>query len=423
MKTIFRFLGLGLVSTAIAAAGTTAGYAQDPCADADGQTALYTKYTELYPKTTIADRKAAVEAGKQFLEKYGSCEGVKEQSDYLKAAVPKIEEIIQKAEGENRTRAVYQRFDAGIKGEKYDEAYAAGKEILAINPDALDQIIPLGAIGLVESYKKNYKYNDDALRYAKLAIEKINAGKTSAKYGVYQFQYDTKEKALGALNYAIGYINYWVKDDKKGALPYYYEASKIGATKDEPRIYATFGSYYLEQAAPLGKEIVDLIALQKGTGTDEEKLAREAVIKGKVALFNAYDERALDAFSRAYNLAKKDTKPAGKTYSDTLFTQLQAIYQRRFEKKDGLETYIASTVAKPMPNPTSPITPVADPEPAKPTTTTGAPAAVVTKPVSSVITKTSGTGNDAVKTPAAATTAVKTKPAAKKPAVRKKGTR
>src|SRR5438552_13797195 len=91
MKTIFRFVSFGVLLAAFIAVGNMAGFAQDPCADADGQTALGDKFRELYPKTSVDDRKAAIDTGKQFLEKYGACETAKELTDYLKTNIPKME--------------------------------------------------------------------------------------------------------------------------------------------------------------------------------------------------------------------------------------------------------------------------------------------------------------------------------------------
>ena len=56
MKTIFRFLSLGAVLTAFVAVGTTASYAQEACADVDGQTEVFSTvaagcdadYTEIF---------------------------------------------------------------------------------------------------------------------------------------------------------------------------------------------------------------------------------------------------------------------------------------------------------------------------------------------------------------------------------------
>ena len=54
---------------------------------------------------------------------------------------------------------------------------------------------------------------------------------------------------------------------------------------------------------------------------------------------------------------------------------VESAYKLRFGKVEGVDTWIAGVAAKPFPNPTSPITPVSDPE-----TSTGA-VTTVTAPV------------------------------------------
>ena len=427
MKTIFRFLSVAIV---LAGIGATAAKAQDACANVDDQTALYTKVTDNYAKKDVASKKIAVEAGKQFLEKYGACEPLKDQVTFVKAQVPIQEGLIAKLENGAMLDAMFSRFDAGIKGEKYDDVYAAGKDILAKQPDNLNVLIPLGMIGLYQSANKNYKYNDDSLRYGQQALTLLKSNKEFVKKdkngvpvaGAFQFECK-REDCISSLNYAAGYINYYAKNDKKAALPYYYEISQSpGLYKNEPRVYATIAASYIDPASALGTEIADLITKQKAAKTDEEKAALDVQIKAKIAMFNGYTERSLDALSRAYTLAKNDT-PANKAYRDGLYKQLQDLYKRRFDKTEGLDAYVSSAVAKPLPNPTSEVTPVVETEPVKttgavtPPATSSVDAPAVTAPkTSAVATKTTATTGSAVTTPAAT-------PAKKVVAVKKKGTR
>lgn len=384
MKTIFRFLNVGMLLTAFIAAGAVTSFAQDACADADGQTALYTKFgDQLKAQKTPADRRATIETGKQFLEKYGACAGLEPQAKYLNDAIPKLEAAIKKEE----LKALFARYDKAVQGKTYADAYAAGKEILAVQPDNLDIIIPLGAIGLYESYNKNYVFNDDALRFARMAIDKMNANKPSTKYGVFQFQYNTKENALSEMTYAIGYINYHAKGDKKGALPMYYETTQLpGKNKDNPLVYETIGAYYFDEVKKLADEIKTKIAAQNTADTDEVKLQKENEIKAKIALMKGFAERSMDAYGRAYNKAAKDapTKP----YRDGLYKTLETLYGLRFEKKEGLDTWIASTTSKPMPNPTTEVTPVVE----EPTTTTTTTTGATTSGLGSGVGKANGTG-------------------------------
>ena len=322
-----------------------------------------------------------------------------------------------------------------------DEVYSAGKEILTVQPENLNIIVPMGVIGLYQSNAaNNFKYADDGIRYSTMALTPIKSGKPFNKkndkgedvVGVLKRTY-TKDQAIGELTYALAYLNYSGKKDKKTALPYYYELSQSGAYKDDPRIYGTIGDYYIEQGAPIGEKIAVMIADRKPEDTPEVLAQKEAAIKAQIALFNGYTERALDAYSRAHKVAKSDT-PAAKTYKDNLYKLMQGIYKRRFEKDTGLEAYVATTLAKPFPNPTSEVQPISDPEPATTTTTTGqpatpataapataSPASAVKKPVSAVTPKETMDTTPPVKTPAASTVAIKGKTVVKKPIAKKKG--
>lgn len=436
MKTIFRFLNTGLLATVFVAAGAVSGIAQDAPAEdprclAEYQAALdtYNKFAaNIHPQKgfepmTIEQKQSSATAGKEFLEKYGICSKTwVAQIDYVKKSVPTLERLVAEAP----RVALLDKFDAAVPAKKWDDAYAAGNEFVSKYPNdsaQLNIIIPLASIGVIESYNKNFKYNDDSVRFAKMVIEKLSSGAKCEKAGkpvcgVFQFE-GSKQDVLSDMNYAIAYITYHTKNDKKGALPYYYEvAQNSGRKSKEPRVYASIADYYLEQRKPIAKEIVDLIT-EQGKGTDDEKLAREALIKTKIALAKGYIEREMDALSRARNVTP-DT-PATKTYRDGLYKDLQLLYEQRFEKKEGLDPFIAATIAKPMPNPTTDVTPVNDPVPTTGTTNvpaTAKPAVVPAKPVSASTTKVSVTETPVA--PSTSATAVKAKTASKKPVVRRK---
>ncbi|HEX6123979.1 MAG TPA: hypothetical protein VFZ23_01275 [Pyrinomonadaceae bacterium] len=395
MKTIFRFLNAGAMTVAVLAVGAVAGFAQDQCADVDGQNAVYTKFTAVYNKKTVTEMETALSSGKEFLEKYGACESVKEQADFVRPHVERIEKQLPAVRKQGQLAPLFKRFDAGITADNGDEIYVAGREILAIDPDNINIIVPLGVAGLYQSYNNNMKYADDTIRYAKLATDKLKSGVAATKknkagadvYGALKYEY-TKQQALDQLQFAIAHLTYYGKKDQKGALPLYYEiAQGNGIYKDDPRVYQTIGSYFGAEVLRLSGEVKKLIDEQKAKATDEEKLAMEPKIKEAIGLLNGTAERAMEYYSRAYKLAKSDT-PAAKTYKDALYKDLSILYEGRFNKKEGLDAYISSVTAKPLPNPTSPITPVNDPDPT--TTTTSAPAggakpasaSSTTKPVS-----------------------------------------
>jgi hypothetical protein len=388
MKTIFRYTNPALLMAVIIAFGAAVGLAQDPCADAEGQTALGDKFRTQFADKTIEGRKTAIETGKQFLEKYGACPSSEELSTYLKGQLPKMEAAFKKA-GEDKAKAeLTGRFDTALKAKNWDEVYASGKEILQKYPDEFRPVeIVLGSVGGEEALTKaNFKYTDDTLKYAKQSLADLEANKPfmlgkKPAYGlslfdankkpVYNFEYANPAEAIAWLNLYIGYITQVGQKNKAAALPYLYKATQANDTKTKPAPYDLIGSYYIDELNKIYDEIQAIAKSQVDTDTEEVAKQKLASIKAKVALANATAERAMDALARAANYTTDATVKA------KLKTTLQELYKRRFDKTEGLDTWVASTTAKPFLNPQTPIQPVVDPEPAKPgaaTTTTTPPA-------------------------------------------------
>ena len=397
-------MSTGAVTAIILAAGSVTGFGQDACGDVDGQTAVYTKFTGVYNKRDSANMRTALSAGKEFLEKYGACESVAEQVKFVRPHVERIEKQLVDVEYGEKAGPFFKRFDAGINSDNVDEILAAGKEILALDPNRpnnINIIVPMGVAGLYQSYSGNNKNADETIRYARMALDKLRSGTAATKknksgvdvYGALKWEF-TKDHAIDELSYAIAHLTFYAKKDQKNALPLFYDiAQGSGRYKDDPRVYQAIGSYFGAEVIKQAGEVSRLIKEQKEKATDEEKLAMEPKIKEAIGLLNGTAERAMDYYSRAYRLAKSDT-PAAKTYKDSLYKDLSILYEGRFNKKDGLDAYIASAASKTLPNPTSPITPVNDPDPT--TTTTSAPAgaakpaaAVTNKPVSAAPAKSS----------------------------------
>src|SRR5215470_10161244 len=109
MKKSFKFVGLGRLLTAMFAVGAVASFAQDPCTDVDGINNLYTEVTTKYNSKDLTVKQQAVDAAKQFLEKYGACEPAKQQADWMKPKVPAWEKQIADAKAAAATGALYGR--------------------------------------------------------------------------------------------------------------------------------------------------------------------------------------------------------------------------------------------------------------------------------------------------------------------------
>ncbi len=464
MKTIFRFLALAMLLATFSAAAVTTGFAQDAQAE---KAALYKTYTDNYAAKEVEKKQIALDAAKSYVEKFGANAEDKEQVDYFKKAIPDLEKGIENSKKavilQQQTAAndkLLDRFNTAVKGTNNianpSETYAAGKDIVALNNDfQLDVLLVLGSVGFDQASAATPvdTYNNDTIEYAKTAIQKLEANTPSKtkNYGVYGYSYKTdklangqtnpngyadgKSNALGAMNYNIGYILYYRqgKDNpakKKEALQYLYKATQYNSsTKKNPYIYRTIGAWYLDEAIRIDKERTELLKT-KGNKDDEQTLAMVGEQKG-------YADRAIDAYSRAYKLAKANPKTE-KAYTDDLYSRLKELYAFRYDgKTDGIDAFVAKVDATPLPDPTTAITPVKV-EPTAPTTptTTSTTVPATTKPGTKPAPTPVATPTKPAK-PAAAPTTGATKPAGtsnvdaatdgkssvKKAAPRKKGTR
>lgn len=404
MKTIYRQLFFAAILVAAVASGSLVANAQgaDPCESA---TAAYGEWTKLFELKDLPSRKAAVEKGKDFITKYPTCEATKEGLEFIKTSLPGMERAVILLEARIIENALRDRFIKSIAAKNWDDVYASGKEIVAKyvdidvnagadtaeqkkkNQDKADSYravkLVLGTIGLDETGKtpSNTKWNDDTIKYAKASIADIEAGKTFSAWGVPpSFNYKNKDDALGWMNYTVGYILFIDKKNKKDAATYMYRASQIVSdTKNNPVVYSSIASYYVDD---LNKNIVELKALPGPVDEDTPEVKQQKVdaIKDKTAMVNGAAERVMDAYARAYNFAP--TTPTAKAYRDGLKTSFKQIYDIRFQKPDGtvptVDAWIASVSTKAFVNPSTPITPVLDTEKTPATTATPGPGTPVT---------------------------------------------
>lgn len=358
MKTFTKLSSIAMMS-AVIAFGAVAGYAQDPCEDTEGKTKLYNEFQENFRGDRNA-RKLAIKAGEQYVEKFGACEADKQYVDYFKGALPAMKDRIKKEEELEEQQKRYVRFDNSVTAKNFDEVYAAGKDILKFEPEQLDVMIVLGSIGYDESIdKNNFKYNADTLSFARQAIAAMESGKTSKTYGLFGWTYRTKENAIGEMNLSIGYITAVANNNRKGALEYLFKATKDGTdTAKNPVPYEQIGIHYIDELNKMIDEVKVLEKDQKDTDTEEEAKAKAENIKAKYALLNGVAERVIDAFGRASKLA---TVAA---YKEQLKKNAERAYVIRFEKSTGFDSWVATAINKPFPNPLSPVQPANDPAPA-----------------------------------------------------------
>ncbi|CAN5790137.1 hypothetical protein BH24ACI1_BH24ACI1_11800 [soil metagenome] len=422
MKTIFRFLALGILMAVFSAVNVTSSFAQGD--EAAAKKALYDTYIANYDKPEIEKKEIAIKAAKEYVEKYGANAPDKEQVDYFKTAIPDLEKAVaeiraaeEKRKKDVAKQALFKSFDDGVKGTngKADpvKTYASGKEIVAGDPDFVDVILVLGSVGFDQAVLPTPvdTYNEDTIQYAKMAIQKLEANKPSktGDFGVLQYSYknkdypDGKANALGWMNYNIGYITYYRqgKDNpakKKEALPYLYKATQYTSfNQKNPFLYQTIGAWYLDEAIKIDKDRKAKITAAGDKDTDET-LAMLAMQKG-------YADRAIDAYARAYKFAKDD-KNSKKEYTDNLYARLKELYVFRYDgKTEGIDQFVASVQSKPLPDPTAAITPVKDE-----TTTPPATTSTTTPPAEATIAPKPATNTSPATTPSPTKPATVTKP-------------
>ena len=395
MKRIFRYSLLSAAFAVILSAAGVSAFAQDACSDTASRDALEKTIRDNSTVKTKEGRKKTADAGKEFLEKYGAC---KDEAgnligadfvEWLKAKVPVYERAYEQMVKQEKIDGLTKQFFDGLKTNSWDAVYASGKELLAIDPEKFRPAeIVLGSIGYDAMTKKNLNtWNDDTLKYAKLSIADLEAGKTFEPLGFGDYSYKSKEDALGWLNYTIGYILSFDKKDKKQGVGYLYKAAQAkSATATIPDVYRSIGSYYIDEMNKRIEELQALVKAQDPNAPDDVKTAKVAEIKAKQGMVNGTAERALNAFAHAVALASKDPKNAA--YTKAITETAKQIYGIRFGKPDGFDTYIATANGVAVPNPATAIEPVIDPD-----TSAETPAATPTgtKPAAATTTQKPGT--------------------------------
>lgn len=375
MKSFMRVLTVGLFALLFTVALASPGFAQE--CDQDTKTTLYQTYLDNYNSNDTAALQKAVDAAKEYVKICGQDESSTEIVAYLKDAFPKIEQRIvdiKKAQdlqiavdAENKRLAA---FDAAYKSKNWAQAFSAGEQVLS-NPEVkqkthLDMRILLASRGsvLAESNPPVNDFNQQTLKYAQDAISRISAGEASGtgNWGAYDFSWKSKENALGQLNYAIGYIKYYAQDKKDEAIPYYYKATQYDSdTKKYAPIYITLGEWYRNKAGEIGEKR-EALDLTEAAGEQQEANIEKAY--DYLAMEKAYVERAMDAYARAYSIAKTD-KGATEAFRSGLFDQLKALFDFRYTNEEApkkteasINSYVASVSSNSLPNPASEPAPV-----------------------------------------------------------------
>jgi len=220
------------------------------------------------------------------------------------------------------------QFEEAFKNKKYAEQVRIGKLVVTSNPDSPAVYIIMGVAGLGDA-----TVLADSGQYAKKAIEMIEAGKPFAPY-------ESKDKALAALNYTIGKAN--LKNTPGDALPYLIKATRYESDlKKSPATYLDIVTAY--EKGPRAKLTEDYELKYKGKPeTPESKLA--------AANIDQIIDREIDAYAR---LAALVTNAADKK---AIMDELTELYKYRNKSDAGLSELLQNVLSKPLPDVPTPIT-------------------------------------------------------------------
>lgn len=381
MKTLLNKLVLGAVAAAITTVGAVGIMAQGDDAE---KAALYTKFTGCYKAAEIPALQACIVVGKDYVQKYSATPD--QYSDFVTKQIPKMEARIV----EIQFAQVVARFNNAIKNSVWKDVFDTGKEILQKDPDNIDVILILASAGYDRAIAPtpDLTYKNDALNYAKLAIQKIESGKAKTEnWGAATWVYairdaakkvdqeKSKENALAWMNFTIARLIVDTNKDQtkalalaKEAAPYFYKSLQYNSEiKKDPTAYKGIGVYYREELNN-SVDLYDKCCKDLTEDTEQAKNLRGMQL--------AYAERGADAYARAYKVAV-DSKLA-KPVADSLYKTLSVFYNVRFKNTTGVNEFVTKVTAQPLTDPSAAVTPVAE-EPVV-TPTTGAPGTATAAP-------------------------------------------
>jgi hypothetical protein len=392
MKTIIRRIAIYATLALVAVfANVIQLRAQTPAASPAAAPALctdevkngwYTQFTSF--RTT--DQAKAYEASKKYL---ACTQTVDQYTTYLKNWNGLYEKELR--------RVTFQPLLYDEK--KYTEAFAAGKQILAEDPENLRVLIDLGFSGffLAAPATKNESFNADSLIYSRKAIQMIESGKVpeslDGKSAPWE-RFKGKDDTLAYLYHGVGRM--MVKTNPTEALRSLIKALQYEtALKKDPWEYYFVAAAYETGPYPKLSDDYKTKFLNKDE-TPESKLA--------LANINQIIDRMIDAYARAIALTGNDAKyqTQKKDWTEALSTW----YKFRNNSSDaGMSELIASVLSKPLPPEPAPLTtlpataPTTSTTPATGNSTTAGSSAAPSKAVPPATNKTTTTTTAAVPSP------------------------
>lgn len=285
--------------------------------DDPAKIAIYKRFVD----NRIQNPNAAYQAARDYLQKYPKDKD--QYTDYLSKWVTAFERDERK-----------RNLPILINEKKFAEAYSTGAKILADEPNYLRAQIDLGYAGYIAASAKNETYTNDALGYARKAIQAIESGKTPTEWAPFKGKDDT----LAYLNYAVGFLTLKTSPDQ--AIDSLLRAAQYDSDiKKTPSTY-----YFLAVAYEAGPYKTLSTAYQQQFANKPETPESKAALEK----LNVVMDRIIDAYARA--IAAAGTDPKTEQSRKEWLTQLSNYYKFRHEGSEaGINEFVAAALQKPLP--------------------------------------------------------------------------
>ena len=173
---------------------------------------IYQKYVDYYESDNLEQIKIALDAAKEFVEKFENDGCYTEQVKYFKNAIPVLDNfhggdpVHPKPELKWKT---LKELEDRYKSKNYDQVFALGRKVYEIDPEFVPLFTVLASLGFDQAklYGNKSKYNAETVFYAELAVNLLESSKKDlSSYGAFEYNYKTKAEALSKMKEILDFM-------------------------------------------------------------------------------------------------------------------------------------------------------------------------------------------------------------------------
>ena len=289
---------------------------------------------------SAADPAAKLKAGVAFVTKYPKSALRPRVAQALANEIATVKDAAQKISLAQEYRTAFKEpsddelivpvlIDGYGEAKRFDEAFAAGAELLKANPDSLQVLVKLMSLGTEQAKQQNGKFIELSLQYGAHAIELIEAKKIPA--GMDEATWKYYEAILPSLYQSLGILNL-VKGDRAAAKLRFIKGTEIAAND---------AFNYLMLIDIFDSEYQDLAKRYQAMPSSKAK--NDEYVKVVAAL-----DKVIDTIAHAIALSEGDARLAGARQQ--ALKDLETYYKYRHNNStEGMQQLIDKYKVAPKP--------------------------------------------------------------------------